>query len=372
METLKVKRIDVAIIGGGASGLGAARAVAECGYSAAVLERGECGRGTSDNSLRIVHGGFRYLQSFDLPRVLESLRAQARLRAEYPELIKPLPCVMPLDRRGVKSRYPLAAAQFLFQGLGAFAAGGAPRTGFLSREEVEREVTCLRGRAPHGALLWTDGLMIDPRSLLARWADRCRELGVSIQEGIEVRGIAERNTGLCVETSGGDFECGALINAAGPAIHRIDRRDGGRWPIVSGYARAFNVVVRSDLVGGYGVALPGDRRLLFAVRRGENTALGTGYLPMIGEGDTTIAESEVAAFLIEVSRGLPEPLTLNDVVGVDSGLLPIVGPPGGTLKLQGGERIERDRRVITVVSTKYTTFYEQGKKIAKVLRRILG
>ncbi|MCB0337603.1 MAG: FAD-dependent oxidoreductase, partial [Bdellovibrionales bacterium] len=76
---------DVVIVGGGIAGLGIAQAAARRGLSPLVLERNDFAAHTSNNSLRIIHGGFRYLQSFDIPRVLMSRRAQARIMRSYPE-----------------------------------------------------------------------------------------------------------------------------------------------------------------------------------------------------------------------------------------------------------------------------------------------
>jgi hypothetical protein len=65
---------------------------------------------------------------------------------------------------------------------------------------------------------------------------------------------------------------------------------------------------------------------------------------------------------------LTVPLTLSDVVAVEGGRLPMVGQRGAAPILLGAERIERRGRVVTVVSTKYTTFQEQGRRVAALCR----
>ena len=60
---------DIAVIGGGVSGLGVATEAARRGYSVVLLEKQQCCGGTSASSLRIIHGGLRYLQSLDFSRV---------------------------------------------------------------------------------------------------------------------------------------------------------------------------------------------------------------------------------------------------------------------------------------------------------------
>jgi glycerol-3-phosphate dehydrogenase len=365
-------RVDVAVIGGGSAGLGVARAFVDAGRSVAVLERGRCGRATSDNSLRIIHGGFRYLQTLHVSRVIESLRAAAALRAEFPTLIAPLPCVMPLAARGLKSRYPLECARLFFRSLARLTVGAAPEVRCVDSATIEREVPLLRDRAPNGALVWTDGLMLDPHAVIAAVAERIRAKGGHICEETAVISVgASPDTARVTVASGGarqTLEARLVVNAGGPEVASVSRTDGGTWPTVVGWARAFNVVVRRAFDERYAITLPGEGRLLFAVPRGGDTAIGTGYLLPGAEGETAIPERDIAAFLIEASRALTVPLTLSDVVAVEGGRLPMVGQRGAAPILLGAERIERRGRVVTVVSTKYTTFQEQGRRVAALCR----
>ncbi|MBN8551177.1 MAG: FAD-dependent oxidoreductase, partial [Deltaproteobacteria bacterium] len=102
--------VDIAVIGGGISGLGVALEAALNGFEVALFEKGPLASATSANSLRIMHGGIRYLQQMNLPRVMESVRAQAELLADFPDIVRPLPCVMPLTSGGLKSAVPMKVA----------------------------------------------------------------------------------------------------------------------------------------------------------------------------------------------------------------------------------------------------------------------
>jgi len=376
LATTAVTRVDVAVVGGGSAGLGVARAFAEAGRSVVVLERNRCGRETTDNSLRIVHGGFRYLQTLHVSRVIESLRAAAALRREFPDLIAPLPCVLPLDRGGLKSRYPLECARLLFRCLARLTVGAAPAVRCIGGFEIEREIPILKDRAPYGALVWTDGLIVNPRALIDAVVERIRATGGRVCEDTTVVAVKDTPGGVEVTTRSKEgtssIEARLVVNAAGAGISHIPRSDGGSWSTVVGWARAFNVVVRRSLDERYAITLPGEGRLLFAVPRDGDTAIGTGYLLPAADGETTIPEREVAAFLIEASRSLAVPLTLNDVIAVETGRLPMVGQHAGRPILLGAERIERRGRVVTVVSTKYTTFQEQGRRVWALCRDVFG
>ncbi len=93
---------DLIVLGGGIYGASVALEAARSGYRPLLLERADFGGATTWNSLRIVHGGLRYLQTFDLPRIRESVKERRWFLAHFPELVRPLPCLMPLHSRGLQ------------------------------------------------------------------------------------------------------------------------------------------------------------------------------------------------------------------------------------------------------------------------------
>src|SRR5690606_21619254 len=88
----------------GISGLGVAQGAVRKGYKVCLLERHELATQTSASSLRIIHGGLRYLQSLDFERVRSSIRAQSAILEIYPSIVKPLKCLHPVDSFGLKSK----------------------------------------------------------------------------------------------------------------------------------------------------------------------------------------------------------------------------------------------------------------------------
>ncbi|MEJ2083967.1 MAG: FAD-dependent oxidoreductase [Acidobacteriota bacterium] len=87
---------DLLIIGGGIYGACLSLEASRRGLSSLVLERDDFGGATSWNSLRILHGGLRYLQHLDLKRFRESVAERRWFSFWFPELVRPLPCLMPL------------------------------------------------------------------------------------------------------------------------------------------------------------------------------------------------------------------------------------------------------------------------------------
>src|SRR5689334_24465573 len=95
IESLAGERFDIVVIGGGITGAGVALDAASRGYSVALLEKADFASGTSSRSSKLVHGGLRYLQNFDLGLVREALLERQLLVNLAPHLVKPLPLVVP-------------------------------------------------------------------------------------------------------------------------------------------------------------------------------------------------------------------------------------------------------------------------------------
>ncbi|WP_191060549.1 FAD-dependent oxidoreductase, partial [Geminicoccus harenae] len=105
------ERFDLAVIGGGVAGLCLAYEAARAGRRVVLLEReATLAARTSANWFRILHGGLRYLQTLDLVRHRESVLARREWLRDFPDLIEPLPCLMPLAGRGLKRPWAFRAA----------------------------------------------------------------------------------------------------------------------------------------------------------------------------------------------------------------------------------------------------------------------
>ena len=126
---------DVVVVGGGITGAGVALDAASRGYSVALVERADFASGTSSRSSKLVHGGLRYLQNFDLGLVREALLERQLMVALAPHLVRPLPLVVPAfdgarpDRlTGVGlNLYDVMARERLRGGRGANGGGVEPR-----------------------------------------------------------------------------------------------------------------------------------------------------------------------------------------------------------------------------------------------------
>lgn len=357
---------DLLIIGAGISGLGVAQLASQRGFKTCLIESEELSSKTSANSLRIIHGGIRYLQDLNIPRVLRSARAQGALLRSYPEHIQALECYMPLERAGLKSRLPVALSLLVFNFLKTLSKVSLPDARVVSRIED----SFLRASSPYGLLCWYDAQLSDPLHFARLIAAEIKECGGRIYERCALRNLQRGSKGFVAATSDHrSLLARAVINTAGPQLDKFS----WRAELTAGKARnfewcrAYNFVVRSTLFRDHALGLKSPQgRLLFLTPRKNpesGTAIGTWYLPLKGQDSTSdISEAELEQGLAEINDVLPGAgLTRADVLRIESGVLPVKYFRGETPVLFGDEQVFAFDNYIEVLSTKYTTFQAQAE-----------
>ena len=130
------EEFDVVVIGGGIYGASLLREAALRGVSACLCEALDFGGVTSQNSLRILHGGLRYLQTLDLRRFFQSVASRRSAARRFPRLVRQLPCLMPLYGPGLKRPAVMRAALALNDVLSFRRNAGVPRDLGLDRGET--------------------------------------------------------------------------------------------------------------------------------------------------------------------------------------------------------------------------------------------
>jgi len=366
-----VETYDVIILGGGISGLGVAREAASRRMKTVLLEAHSCCGATSNNTLRIIHGGFRYLQNGDLPRVMRSLLDQKALLREAPHAVTPLPCVMPLTAFGLKSRVPVSCAALLYGALMRLCGSPLKVPTVLSAAQVNEEIPLLRGLAPYGALRWHDVLMTEPKEI-AEMLIRESQVGpVTILEGTAVSSVVRsQNLFEVMDSCGTLRRSRAVVNTLGPWVSRVDIPSylHGKQPL---WCRGFNISISRQLEPTHGIGVQSDEgRLFFCVPRGTGTAIGTWYVADTNEqGSPRASEEEVEQFISAFNRALPGANVRSDeVIGIDVGVIPMVKDTPGGPRLLANERIHTAGLYAEVISTKYTTFRSQGRKVLRAIR----
>jgi len=399
LSRLSRESFDILVVGGGIHGAATARAAAARGLTTALIEQGDFGHATSANSLKIIHGGLRYLQHGDLAKVRDTVRARRALLRRFDHLAVPLPCVLPTHGLGLRSRPAMAAALLINdllsvdRNLGVAAACRLPRGRTISRAELFRLAPHLADGRASGGALWYDGIALDTERLVlelvldadaagAAVANRVRAGGF-LRRGDRVEGVRARD-----ELTGSEFEIRArvTITAAGPWFDEL-HRPLSENSISTAHAKAINIVVDRRIFGEAAVGVEssgGSRRLFFFVPWRGGTMIGTLYLPHEGPpGAAEVTTSNIEQMVGEVNRIhpaarlLPEEVRLTHIglLPLDPGCDPQTAVESGLLKrprLIDAAREFGVEGLVGVVGIKYTTGMTVGARAVDLACGKLG
>ena len=167
---------DVIVIGGGATGLGSAVDAASRGLKVLLLERHDFAKGTSSRATKLAHGGVRYLAQGNFSLVREALEERGRMLRNAPNLVKPLPFVIPASNVFQKLFYWMGLKFYDFLA-GDLAVG--PTT-ILKKEEVLRAVPGISQGKLRGGVRYFDAQFDDARLAIALMKTLFKLGGVAI------------------------------------------------------------------------------------------------------------------------------------------------------------------------------------------------
>ena len=374
---------DLAVVGGGATGLGVALDAALRGFSVVLLESHDFAGGTSSRSTKLLHGGVRYLAQGNVALVREALAERATVLRIAPHLAQPLPFVMP----------SYAWWQTPFYGLGLklydLMAGraGLGRTELLSRAETLAALPGLEPEHLQGGVKYWDGQFDDARLALAL-ARSAEAAGALVLNYAEVTALEQCNdpsegarTRLTVTDRLTDetlaIQARLVINATGVWVDRLRSqaqvKHGSQPParMVSPSQGVHLVVDREFMPGSHALLVPKTRdgRVLFAVPWLGKLILGPTDTPREDlPRDPTAFDEELEFILGESARVLSRPVTTADIRSVWVGLRPLVAPPESAEA--GTKTISREHTIVvdpgglvTVTGGKWTTYRAMAEDV---------
>jgi glycerol-3-phosphate dehydrogenase len=367
---------DVVVIGGGIHGAGVLQAAAAAGHRALLLEEREPAAGTSSRSSKLVHGGLRYLETFQLGLVRESLAERTILLRVAPGLVRLVPFHVPVYRDTSRRPWKIRAGLSLYALLGNLARDARfeslPRTAWgaldgLSTDGLEAVFRYQDGQTDDKALV--RAVIASAESLGARAIAPARFAGATREgEGYEVRWVEGASVRTC--------RARVLVNAGGPWIDEVRKKIAPEPP-------GFEV----DLIGGahveiegtiehgiYYTEAPGDHRAVFVMPWKGRTLVGTTETPYRGDP----AAVQPLPSEIEYLRGTFAhyfPSRESQVVGAWAGLRvlprsadsPFVRRRDTTLVCDD----ERAPRTVAIYGGKLTGYRATAEKVMRLLARTL-
>jgi glycerol-3-phosphate dehydrogenase len=384
LTALQQDEFDVVVVGGGITGAGVALDAATRGYSVALVERADFSSGTSSRSSKLVHGGLRYLQNFDLGLVREALLERGLLTTLAPHLVKPLPLVVP-SFGGKRPDRMLGTGLHLYDRMSrelrrsSQVEWSPDKHRIIEGDEVLELIPALAAKEPTAGYLFYDCQTDDSRLVLTVLGEAER-FGAVVANRLEVLSLVHDDSGYArgvrVQDRLGeaDFEirAGTVVNATGVWADRIspdEFYDAEEVPRIRP-SRGTHVTVAGDRIplrGGGVIAPAGKGRTIFILPWLGRTLIGTTDVDYEGGLDhIPPSEDDVGYLLGAANDFFGTDLGPGDLSGAYAGVRPLIstGDPKKSVDIsRRAELYETSSGMLTITGGKLTTFRRMAKHV---------
>lgn len=404
---LKNEVFDVLIIGAGIHGAVIAWMLSSAGYKTALIDANDFGGATSANSLKIIHGGLRYLQQADFKRIRESVISRKIIQRVAPYCVRNIPCIIPTRGFGFRSKFALYVAMKLYDLVSVDKNWSLPHDqkilkGYtISKKELLSIVPGISSKYTNGGAVWYETLAENSERIVLEFIHLAFQAGCTVGNYIRalkinhfknvVQGINAKDT-----LSGEEFEVKSkiIINSTGPWLNNLlkdfNTNQGKEVPL----CKAINIIVNKNLFNNYAVGLEGTRefkekdsiiqkgkRLFFFVPWKNHTMIGTSY-SNYSEDSTKlkIEKEDLEKIIEEVNLIYPlANLKIEDITYYHAGILPrdakqelISHEIQPAKKSYIIDEVTQSglKGLYSVLSVKYTTAPFIALKLRKLLKRM--
>jgi glycerol-3-phosphate dehydrogenase len=384
LHALQEDEFDVVVIGGGITGAGVALDAATRGYSVALVERADFSSGTSSRSSKLVHGGLRYLQNFDLGLVREALLERGLLTTLAPHLVRPLPLVVP-SFGGKRPDRMLGTGLHLYDRMSRELRRNAQvdwspdKHRMVDGDEVLALIPALASREPTGGYLFYDCQTDDSRLVLTVLGEAER-FGAVVANRLDVASLIHDDAGLARGVrvtdvlSGDEFDVRAstVVSATGVWADRISPDEFYEAEDVPHIrpSRGTHVTVAHEKLpvsGGGAIAPAGKGRTIFILPWLGRTLIGTTDVDYEGGLDhVPPSEDDVDYLLGATNEFFGTHLTAADLCGAYAGVRPLIstGDPKKSVDIsRRAELYETSSGMLTITGGKLTTFRRMAKQV---------
>ncbi|MGP5007109.1 glycerol-3-phosphate dehydrogenase/oxidase [Brachybacterium tyrofermentans] len=365
--------LDVFVVGGGVNGAGAAFDAATRGLSVGLVETRDWASGTSSRSSKLMHGGLRYLQMLDFKLVAEALRERDLLiQHTAPHLVKPIKFVFPFFKKVVDRAF-IGSGVMLYDAMQSVGRKRAvPMHRHLLHDKMLEVFPALDGEKAVGALEYYDAQMDDARfvMMLVRSAAQ-HDASVAnytsvvdyLHEGTRVIGARVRD-----EETGEEFDVHARETILAGGVWTQDQQDlaGADAGLEVLASKGIHITIARDRIPAVpdtGIITQTEKSVLFIIPWDEYWVIGTTDTPWTQDPRDVGATAEDIEYVLEHANAvLADDLTREDVIGVYSGLRPLLQPVRKNSGA-GSTKVSREHTVMeiepglsAIAGGKFTTY----------------
>ncbi len=363
---------DIIIIGGGATGLGAAVDAASRGYKTLLVERHDFAKGTSSRSTKLVHGGVRYLAQGNIKLVREALKERGLLLKNAPHVTTSLSFVLPCYSLWQKIFYGVGLKVYDVMA-GKLSLGS---TKIIGAEKTKQYLPTIDTTKLSGAIVYKDGQFDDAR-LAINLATTAAENGATvlnyckviklIKENKKVSGVIAKDE---INNREYNIKSKVVINATGVfADEVLQMDDAGAQNIVSPSQGIHLVLAKKFFPGGDAMMIPktADGRVLFAVPWHDNVVVGTTDTPVEKHLiEPKPLEAEIEFVLQHINKYLDVEIKRSDVQSTFAGLRPLVKKGTGkntAIMPRDHTIIVNPSGLVTITGGKWTTYRKMANDV---------
>lgn len=374
IDKLSDQAFDLVIIGGGITGAGVALQAAASGLSVALIEMQDFAEGTSSRSTKLVHGGLRYLKTFDVEVVADTVSERAIIQGIAPHIPKADPMILPIfDEPGSTfNLFSVKVAMDLYDHL-AGITGGKYANYMLSKEEILEREPQLESNGLLGGGVYLDYRNNDARLVIENIKRAVSDGAIAVSR-MKVEEIVHDEHGKVSGVKAKDLlndqvidvTSKLVINTAGPwsdFVNKLDKKIDHKPHMRP--TKGVHLVVDGEKLKvpqpTYFDTGENDGRMVFVIPRESKTYFGTTDTDYQGDyNHPTVEQSDVDYLLKIVNRRYPEAdLTVNDIEAAWAGLRPLISEAGGDYNGTKKEKIsdENFEKIIKAAGD-----YSKGKQ----------
>ena len=383
LASMADEELDVLVVGGGIVGAGIALDAVSRGLSVGLIEARDFASGTSSRSSKLIHGGLRYLEQFDIELVQEALHERGLLLTTIaPHLVRPVPFLFPFSHHW--ERFYIGAGVTLYDTLAHTSRNnrGLPSHRHLSRSGALRVFPALKRDSVAGAVQYWDAQVDDARfvstvlrtaaGLGAHIASRVQAVGF-LREGEHVVGATVKDLERGEEKQ---IRARQVVNAAGVWTDEIQEMVGGRGQVHVSASKGIHLVVPRDRIqASSGMILRTEKSVLFVIPWGRHWIIGTTDTAWdLDKAHPAASRADIDYVLDHLNKVLRTPLTRDDVEGVYAGLRPLLsGESDETSKLSREHTVAHPvPGLVLIAGGKYTTYRVMAKDAVDAVAHGLG
>jgi glycerol-3-phosphate dehydrogenase len=377
IQKFKQTLYDVCVIGGGINGAGIAHTAALNGLKTALLEKKDFASGASSKSTKLIHGGLRYLENFELGLVRESLKERYVQLNSAPHLVRPLKFIIPVYKTDKRPLWMVRLGVWLYDFLSQKYV--IEKHQHLSAEEVCRLLPGIEREKLIGGVTYRDAQMNDARLCLENILS-ADDKGADVANYVEVRSLIQEN-GKVVGVNARDllhqqsFEVRAkkVVCAVGPWTNLFMKKESSQSPPQIRTTKGAHIIIKGRIAHD-AILIPAqnDRRVFFVIPWMDNTLIGTTDTDYEGPADNVAVEQEDIDYLVgETQRVLPH-VDLNEanIITTFAGLRPLVREHGSPEKISRKHAIKSSYSgLIYVMGGKYTTYRKIAEDVVSKLTK---